>query len=182
MLYAGAHHAQRCTFLGSATGLGRGATREFSLTPTLTIQMFTGALNKKTSVPDGYRGGVAMQMALSDGGMAARLNGSGAFGALNLNATGNLTSDLAGSGTITAANLAGGINMAIAITGGATLSNLDMKAKAGLACSITIGAQPTAVDIAQAVWQQDITVFTDATSGGNQLKKKLTLAQFLGLQ
>lgn len=182
MLYAGAHHAQRCTFLGSATGRGRGATREFSLTPTLTIQVFTGALNKKTSVPDGYRGGVAMLMALSDGGMAARLNGSGAFGTLNLNATGNLTSDLAGSGTVTAANLAGGINMSTALTGGGTLSNLDMKAKAGLACSITIGAQPTAVDIAQAVWQQDITVFTDATSGGSQLKKKLTLAQFLGLQ
>lgn len=182
MLYAGALHAQRCRFIGSATGGGRGATREFSLSPRLGIGIFVGGVNAKTSVPDGYRGGVAMQMAMSDGGMAARLNGSGAFGALNLNATGNLTSDLAGSGTVTAANLAGGINMVTAITGGGTLSNLDMKAKAGLACSINIGAQPTAVDIAQAVWQQDITVFTDATSGGNQLKKKLTLAQFLGLQ
>jgi hypothetical protein len=148
----------------------------------LGIGIFVGGVNKKTSVPDGYRGGVALLMALSDGGMSARLFGSSAFDSLNLNAIGNLTSALTGSGTITAANLAGGINMSTALTGSGTLSNADMRGKASLAISITIGAQPTAFDIAQAVWQQDITVFSNATSGGSQLKKKLTLAQFLGLQ
>ena len=181
MLYTGALNAQRCRFIGSAAGAGRGANRNLSLSPRLGIGIFVGGVNAKTSVPDGYRGGVATLMARSDGGMAARLTGSGAFSALNISGAGNIDADLTGSCSFNTVNLAGGVNISSNMTGGGSISSNDLRGKARLVCNISIGAQPSADDIAEAVIGKIITGATQANTVADALKKTLKRDEFIGL-
>lgn len=181
MLYSGALNAPRCRFIGSALSVGRGATREFSLSPRLGIGIFAGGVNNKTSVPDGYRGGVAILMARSDGGMAGRLFGGGLFDTLDLRAIGVLTTLCTGSGVVNFANAAGGINISCAASGNGAITASDMRGFGRLTCTISIGAQPSADDIAQAVLNASIAGNTSSGNVAEALKKTLKRDEFLGL-
>lgn len=182
MLYTGALFSQRVKFIGGgAVSVGRGANRALSRTSWPNFSMSLGGVDAKTSIPDGMRGGVALMMARSDGGMVARLTGGGLCDVLNLTATGNIESDLTSTGTIGYANLAGGINISSTITGGATLDSTDLRGKARLVCNISIGAQPSADDIAEAVIGKIITGSTQPNTVADALKKTLKRDEFLGL-
>lgn len=136
--------------------------------------------NRAASVPHGYRGGVALSLAITDGGLSAYLQGSSSISA-DLNALGNLTSTLAGTSSISSANLAGGINMSASLAGTGTVSNAPLTAFGNLTCVIAIGATPSAFDIAQAVWGQSLDGFTATGTASKTLKDKLTKSDFIGL-
>jgi hypothetical protein len=51
-----------------------------------------------------------------------------------------------------------------------------------MSCTVSIGAQPSAFDIAQAVWEEALTGHTTEGTSGAKMKALLTLAQFLGLK
>lgn len=182
MLYSGAHYASRVRFTGgTSTGLGRGAVRDLCNTSWLDLARTFGGLDAKTSVPDGYRGGVALTMARTDGGMAGRLSGGGLFDTLNLTAIGVLTSLASGSGIVNFANLAGGINISCAASGNGAITASDMRGFGRLTCTISIGAQPSADDIAQAVLNASIAGNTSSGNVAEALKKTLKRDEFLGL-
>lgn len=182
MLYSGARYATRVRFTGgTSAGLGRGATRDMCNTSWLDLARTFGGLNAKTSVPDGYRGGVALTMARSDGGMAGRLSGGGLFDTLNLTAIGVLTTLCTGSGVVSFANAAGGINISCAASGNGAVTAADMRGFAKLTCTISIGAQPSADDIAQAVLNASIAGNTSSGNVAEALKKTLKRDEFLGL-
>lgn len=136
------------------------------------------ALNQKSAIPDGYNRSY-IAPALKDGAMAAAIFASATVTAES-SATGNMESTIAGAATLTA-NCAGAFPMSATIAGTASLT-AGVYSPANLACTISIGASPSAFDIAQAVWQQNLAAFNDAGSAGKETKDKLTLAQFLGLK
>lgn len=183
MLYAGAAYASINRFTGgSGTGLGIvPSARDRCQSPWIRMARTFGGTLKICSVPDGYRGGVATSLAIGNGGCAARLSGSSVFTDIDLRAIGVLTATPTGSGTVSFANLAGGVNIVCAATGYGSLTSTDMRAKAGLTCTINIGAQPTAEDIAQAVWNFILSGNTAPGNAAEKLKKTLTRDEFLGL-
>lgn len=182
MLYSGAHYASRVRFTGgTAAGLGRGSTRDLCNTSWLDLARTFGGLNAKTSVPDGYRGGVALTMARSDGGMAGRLSGGGLFDTVDLTAIGVLTTDCTGSGAVNFANAAGGVNISCAASGNGAVAAADMRGFGRLTCTISIGAQPSADDIAQAVLNASVAGNTSSGNVAEALKKTLKRDEFLGL-
>lgn len=135
---------------------------------------------RTSSIPHGLRGGVAMQMAITDGGISAYIAGLSSTVA-PLDATANLTSTLTGSGTVTFGNLAGGINVSTTLTGSGTVSNAPLPAFGNLTCSISIGARPSATDIAQAVWEELLTGHTTSNTAAKILKDKLSRNDYIGL-
>lgn len=182
MLYAGIGYTTINRFTGGvAAGVGAGSARDRCQSRWIGISRVAGGTLQSSSVPDGYRGGVATTMAVRDGGAAARLFGSSLFTDVNLNAIGVLTAYPSGTGTVSFANLAGGINLTCLVTGYGYLSSTDMRAKAGLGCTINIGAQPSAEDIAQAVWNYILNGNTSPGNAAEKLKKALTRDEFLGL-
>lgn len=166
-------HTARVTFTGAKYG-----ARTISGNPDRWIGRSAG-MNKATSVPSGYRGGVALVMAQADGGLAATLTGSSDIAA-SISAAGNLSSALSGSGSLQFANLAGGLNASAVLSGGASLA-APLKGKGNLTCSISIGARPSATDIAQAVWEELLSGHTTAGSAAKKLKDGLTKGDFLAL-
>lgn len=184
MLYVGAAYAARAKFIGgrTSTGLGViGAVRDRAQTPWLDLARTFGSTLKSSSVPDGYRGGVATSMAVADGGMAARLFGGGEVTLANIGALGVMSASPSGSGNITYANLAAGINMVCLASGIGNLTSNDLRGKAALNCVINTGAQPSAEDIAQAVWNYILNGNTSPGNAAEKLKKALTRDEFLGL-
>lgn len=157
---------------GLRTAFGTFASGESLLSAT--------GIDKVASIPHGLRGGVALSMARSDGGLASYLSGAGAVVA-DLQATGNLDATLAGSGTVTFANLAGGKNLEALITGTGTISNAPLPAFGNITCSISIGARPSAFDIAQAVWEELLTGHTTSNTAAKILKDKLSRNDYIGL-
>lgn len=165
----------RCSFYGggSFTGLisSRIALNTFHMT----------GLEKVSSIPHGLRGGVALAMARSEGGMSAYLAGLGAISTATLNAAGNLTSSLTGTGNLSFANLAGGINISAVLGGNGSVNNALLPALGNLTCSISIGARPSAFDIAQAVWEELLTGHTTTNTAAKVLKDKLSRSDYIGL-
>lgn len=169
----------RCRFTGAGSFAGfRTAFGAFAQQDSALDRL---GFARSSSVPHGYRGGVAWAMAITDGGMSAYLSGVGAINA-DLNATGNLTSSLAGAGSIAFANLAGGINMSAALAGVGSIANAPLPAFGNLTCSISIGARPSATDIAQAVWEELLSGHNTAGTAAKKLKDGLTRNDFIGLQ
>lgn len=165
---------------GTGSGHGLQATSRLGFNPWLGLNK-SYALDDKSSYPDGYRGGVAISMAKSDGGMACRiLDNLGSF-ISDITATGNLESDTTGEGNVTNSNLAGGINISVTVNGDGTITVADMRGKARVSCTISIGAQPTAEDIAQAVWNFAVAGNTAPGNTAEYLKKTLKRDEFLGL-
>lgn len=183
MLYAGAAYAARAKFIGgTSTGLGIvTSVRDRAQTSWLGMSRTFGSTLKSSSVPDGYRGGVAMSMAVGDGGMAARLFGDGQATLANLGAIGVMSASPSGNGNITSSNLAAGINMVCLASGIGNLTSNDLRGKAALNCIINTGAQPSAEDIAQAVWNYILNGNTSPGNAAEKLKKALTRDEFLGL-
>lgn len=164
---------------GTSTGHGlRNATR-IGFSPWLGLATGTG-LDPKTSVPDGYRAGVAIYPARSDGGMACRLSASGGYTS-GISAAGNMGITFGGLGATGTVNLAGGVNLLSSITGSGNLTSLDMRGKARLSCTISIGASPSAEDIAQAVWNFQVQGNTAPGNTAEYIKKTLKRDEYLGL-
>ena len=164
---------------GTSTNHGLLASQRIGFSPWFSLTNGTG-LDSKTSVPDGYRLGTAIYPARSDGGMACRITGFGDFTS-SISATGNMESSLDGLGATGTVNLAGGVNLLSSITGSGTISSLDMRGKARLSCTISIGAQPSAEDIAQAVWNFQVQGNTSPGNTAEYIKKTLKRDEYLGL-
>lgn len=88
------------------------------------------------------------------------LAGSSAFSAAVV-APVAISADLAGSGSVDSARLAGAIYLVAALSGSGAVSTADVGGPALLVCSIAIGSQPTAADIASAVWTADQSQYAD---------------------
>ena len=156
-----------------------------------------GANNAREMVswPAGYFS-QAFYMPLKDLGLAAKLTGDGEMTA-DSTALGflvNMTADLIGSGTVNNAYLAIGMNLLALIEGAGTVTNASADLKIWMEALISIGANPSAFDIAQAVWGsvavQNDTAGTmgeklnDSGSASNPWNdpKALTVGKFLGLK
>jgi len=182
MLYAGLQYAPRGKFIGAAAQTsGYVSARDRGLSDWFTIARVIGGLNKKTSVPDGYRGSTAYAMAISDGGMMSRSTSGGGVAVADLSALGNLTGPASGIGQITFANLAGGIDISVALAGTCSITSADLRGKAAIIGRIFIGAQPSADDIAEAVINKVISGSTASGTVAEGLKKTLKRDEFLGL-
>lgn len=132
----------------NATLLGANpiSTKNFA-TNTLTWQTDN---REFTSFPSGlYQS--SFYMPLKYGAMRITLIGSSDLTAGVIGA-GKLTATLIGSGNITQAKLNAGRNLQVTLTGGGDLIVTDIEGPARLQCIIRIGANPSAFDIAQAVW------------------------------
>jgi len=164
-----------CSFTGGSIGAGRQA---FS-NPSQWIAR-AQAMNNTTSIPSGYRGGVAIALAMSDGGLAATIQGNGSIESANLAGLGVIAAVIPGSGSVSFGNLAGGLNAQAALAGVGTVS-APLVCFGNLTCSISIGARPSATDIAQAVWEELLTGHTAAGSAAKKLKDGLTKSDFIGL-
>lgn len=92
----------------------------------------------------------AIYMPLKYGGMRVTFTGTSSLTA-NIEAPASISTTLTGSGTVTDAKLYMGRNITVNIQGGGTLSS-SISAKANMSCTIRIGANPSAFDIAQAIW------------------------------
>lgn len=171
----------RCKFLGgSSTGNGLITSQRTAFSPWFGLTLGTG-VTSRSSVPDGYRVGTAIYPARVDGGMACRISGNLSSIVSNITALGNLDSTLTGLGQTGTVKLAGGVNISSNVSGLGSLSSLDMRGKARLSCTISIGAQPTAEDIAQAVWNFTVAGNTAPGNTAEYLKKTLKRDEFLGL-
>lgn len=117
------------------------------------------------SFPVGYfQNGIVLPMRY--GGIACVMSGGGTLGA-SPTAIANLGASLAGSGTLSVYGYKG-INGACSITGTGSFT-AGIAAKANLACTITIGAQPSAFDIAQAIWNAQATQYNTTGTMGQKL-------------
>lgn len=132
------------------------------------------------SRPPGYYE-KAMFLPFSLGGLAVRLAGEGTQTA-PIEATGALASVIPGS-CIPVFNGNEGWHIFANLSGQGVIGSANPNDSRGsLECSVQIGAQPSAVDIAQAVWGQDRTSLTDTTKFGGFVQKLLTMAKFIGLK
>lgn len=164
---------------GQASGFGLAAnSRNAFGINTRPLARFVGGLNAKAAIPDGYNQSWILP-ALKPGGMSVRLYGSSTV-VFDIAPVANMVANPSGLGTLTA-NLAAGRNLSATILGTGTLSTA-MYAPANIAATVRIGAQPTAFDIAQAVWQQSLAAFNTSGSAGKQAKDALTRNQFMGLK
>lgn len=121
-------------------------------------------------------------MARDSGGMRSIITASGAITEADLRGKGNMGTTIIGLGDVTGAHLAGGVNLGATLQGLGEITDADIRGKGNLSATIQIGAQPSAFDIAQAVWSQAMVGFTDSAAYGGFVKKLLTLAKFLGLK
>lgn len=165
---------------------------------------------EKVSYPSGYFA-QSFHMALKDGGLSAVNMGTSTLTADTSLAgfLADITANLVGAGTVSSASLAQGINLLATIYGAGTITSPTMLAKAWMEAIIQIGAQPTAFDIAQAVWGSvasqnntsgtmgqklngagsagdpwttDLSAYNTAGTAGKKLKDSLTTGKFLGLK
>ncbi len=182
LLTQGTLASVRCKFIGgTSTGHGLQAGSRLAYAPWNDLARFQGGLDQHTSVPDGYRGGVAISLARVDGGMSGAIISSGTLASVNLEALGVLTLLASGIGVTTGVNLAGGIGVSSLVSGSADMSSADARGKARISCTISIGAKPTAFDIAQAVITSSLAGVEAADNVANALKRTLKRDEYLGL-
>lgn len=163
------------------------------------------AIREYTSYPSGlYQS--AFCMPLKYGGIACRLSGNGSVSS-GISATASMSSNLYGSSAVTS-SIAGGVNLISNPTGAAQVV-ASPSAKGWITCKIQIGANPTAFDVAQAVWGAVASMYNitgtmgasvnAAGAGGNPwsaelatnntpgtfgwfIQKLLSVAKFVGLK
>lgn len=175
---------------GNATLLGsQPVNRKNFATNTLTWH----TTNREfTSFPSGLHQS-SFYMPLKDGAMRITLTGRGDLTS-DVIGVGVLDATLTGTGNITQAKLNEGRNLSITLTGGGDLIVTDIEGPAKLQCVIRIGANPSAFDIAQAVWGAVAAQNDTTDSMGEKLNsaggaadpwadpKALTVGKFLGLK
>lgn len=121
--------------------------------------------NDFVSFPVGYfQNGIILPMKY--GGISCSILGSGGFTAAPT-ATANIAASITGTGTLSVYGYKG-LNGACSITGTGSFT-AGIAAKANLACTITIGAQPSAFDIAQAIWNAQATQYDTPGTMGQKL-------------
>lgn len=147
---------------------------------------------ERKSFPSGYSR-AAFYLPLKDGGIRCTIVGSSSITA-NISAVASMVASLAGSGTIVSPTLYEAKSMNVTITGGGSITNAEMRAVAKMQCIIRIGANPSAFDIAQAVWLMSASSVDIAGTTGEKLngagsagdpwsdQRALTVAKFLGLK
>lgn len=175
---------------GNATLLGsQPVNRKNFATNTLTWQ----TTNREfTSFPSGLSVS-SFHKPLKYGAMRITLTGRGDLLA-GIEGIGILNATLTGSGNITQAELNEGRNLQVTLTGSGNLIVADIEGPARLQCIIRIGANPSAFDIAQAVWGAIAAQNDTVDSMGEKLNsaggaadpwadpKALTIQKFLGLK
>lgn len=107
----------------------------------------------------------AFYLPLKDGGMAVTIVSRGTLSP-SIEAIANMTATLAGGGSITPPTLYDTKTMNVTITGGGNITNASIGAIANMTCTIRIGANPSADDIAQAIWGAVSTQFNEAGTMG----------------
>lgn len=175
---------------GNATLLGSNPKKSKNFaTNTLTWQ--TGN-REYTSFPSGLSQS-SFYLPLKYGAIRVTINGSSSLLA-GIVGVGVLNVNLAGSGAITQAKLNAGRNLQVTLTGGGNLVVSDIEGPAKMTCVIRIGANPSAFDIAQAVWLMNAASVDIAGTTGEKLsgagsagdpwsdQRALTVAKFLGLK
>lgn len=152
MQYSNSLSWQRSTY---GTGLSSGGGKNvYFWNRGRNIQIHTtDQVHATTSFPAGYKAGMAILLPLIDGGISGRLN-------TEISSSANIIGDglIDGSLTITIsttadgdllANISGSVTIVISTTGLITATGY-------VSGSLDIGAQPSADDIAQAVWQMQL--------------------------
>jgi hypothetical protein len=96
-------------------------------------------VQKRSSVPDGYRPGSAWRIAVSSGGLGAftTMASSGTITNANLAAGVNLSASLTGSGTVTSAVGSLIVSAVATLTGSGTISSADMVGVLNAAATLT---------------------------------------------
>ena len=136
---------------------------------------FYGWMDDNTGIPFGYRASDAALMPIKDGGMTAVVSGIGTISAAGLAGEGAVSTTLSGTGTISNAALTGFKYMATVITGTGSVS-ADMVGSASVACTIRIGFQPSADEIADAVWNRPQSFHLTSGTFGYYLDARVSLA------
>lgn len=149
------------------------------------------AIREYTSFPNG-RFQTSFILPLKYGGLSCTMLGTASLAGV-VSAVGVLTTTVNGSSAL-GASISGGVNLDVDLTGEGTVT-ATLQAKGWVTCRIQIGANPTAFDVAQAVWgavsaQYNVpgTMGEAAQSGGgggggtdwtttekNQIRKRLGL-------
>lgn len=146
---------------------------------TAPLARFTGSINKKSAIPDGYTHDF-VYFPMTAGAIRALITADSSVDA-PISAPGNMEMSTTGTGTVSSANLAKGRNLESSINGVGALT-APLYPPARMSCTVSIGAQPSAFDIAQAVWEESLTGHATEGTSGAKMKALLTLAQFLGLK
>lgn len=158
------------------TGASAVCASRNALQGTMPRSFWTGGSNgpaEYVGIPVGY-GAEGWQLPQSSGGIGATVTGANAVGgsgslSADLDAIGILAAALSGSGSVSASILEGRL-LSAALAGSGALNTPTIDAVGILAAAIVIGAQPSADDIAQAVWGTPYVGFTSAGSFGWAVK------------
>lgn len=118
------------------------------------------ASRERVSFPSGLSKS-AFYFPLKDGGIRVTLSGGSTLTGV-IQGPANMLATLNGSGTIVPPTLFDTRTLEVTLTGGGNIVLAEIGAIANMRCVIKIGAQPTAFDIAQAIWgalseQYDVT-------------------------
>lgn len=125
------------------------------------------ASRERVSFPSGLST-AAFYFPLKDGGMRVTLSGGSSMTA-SIQGPANMTATITGGGTIVPPTLFNARSMQVTITGGGNIILAEIGAIANMRCVIKIGAQPSAFDIAQAIWGALAEQYDQVGTMGNKL-------------
>lgn len=158
-------HYQRSSF---GTGLsGTGGKNLYFNGRGKVIQIHTSdQVHATTSFPAGYRAGMAILLPLIDGGIAGRIStqietSADIIGYGLIDGTLTITISTSADGDLLA-NIGGAVTISISTSGAITATGY-------ISGTLDIGAQPSADDIAQAVWQMQLPGGFEVGSAGKIL-------------
>ena len=121
--------------------------------------------NDYASFPVGYyQNGIVLPMKY--GGIACTIRCGGSLAA-SIAATASIGTTLSGAGSLSVYGYKG-LNGAVSVFGSCSFTP-GIAARANISCTVTIGAQPSAFDIAQAIWNATATQYNVAGSMGQKL-------------
>lgn len=152
---------------GSASGR-YGNKQSYPLKSNISIQFATAPnSDDSSSFPAGHRVVNSAFYPIKDGGLAAILSGVSAQ-AVSITGIGNLIANLNGIGSQVV--LVNDGRYITASLSGAGVQIVALDGYGNLICEINIGAQPSAFDIAQAVWSLSNTAFNTPDTFGKSAK------------
>ncbi len=165
MIRCNSLHYQRSSF---GTGLsGTGGKNLYFNNRGMFLQIHTSdQVHATTSFPAGYRAGTAILLPLIDGGISGRITAeiettADIIGYGLVEGTLTITISTSADGDLLA-NIGGVVNITISTSGAITATGY-------VSGTLNIGAQPSADDIAQAVWQMQLPGGFETGSAGKIL-------------
>ncbi len=123
------------------------------------------SMREYTSAPYGLYSS-AFIMPIKYGAVACRMTGTAAMDS-SISAVASISADVTGTASL-AGSIAGGVNLSCNPQGSAQVV-ASASAKGWITCKIQIGANPTAFDVAQAVWGAVATMYNIPGTMGNKL-------------